>query len=264
MDELMKILQDLKNEIAEQKQEIKSNSKNIVNEINENMNYKFQQLYLENEEIKSKLESQNSRLDFIEKEMRKKNIIVFGVEETERNYFDLQEKILGIISNNLEISCIPNDIEAVQRRGKKAEGKIRPVVLTFTTLGMKIMALKNKKKLENCAYYIKQDYPKHILEKRAALMDQAISEKEKGNKVILKYDKLIIIENKNDKIRPISKTGSSEKVNTRGEKRSHTNSPTRDDKKQQNCKKNKTQSILSYVKHSPAPIQVTSDSNNEE
>ncbi|KAJ8727744.1 hypothetical protein PYW07_001863 [Mythimna separata] len=263
MDKLMEMLLDLKKEIAEQKEEIKSNSKNIVNEINDNMNHKFQQLCLENEEIQLKLEKQNSRLDYIEKEMRKKNIVIFGVEETEKGYFELQDKILGIMSNILKISCIPNDIEAVQRRGKKVEGKVRPVVITFTTLGMKIKALKNKNHLENCEYYIKQDYPKNILEKRAELKNQAKLETEKGNKVVLKYDKLIILENKLNKNKYTGKPGSPEKNNTRGEKRSHNNSPTGNERNRQNYKKNKTQSILSYVKHSPTPVQVPSNSGNE-
>nr|XP_037871059.1 uncharacterized protein LOC119629404 [Bombyx mori] len=65
--------------------------------------------------------------------------------------------------------------------------------MTLTTVGRKIEILKQKKLLKDSNYYIKEDYPQNILEKRRMLQEQVKVERDKGNKAILKYDKIVII-----------------------------------------------------------------------
>ncbi|XP_045457854.1 uncharacterized protein LOC123668105 [Melitaea cinxia] len=51
---------------------------------------------------------------------------------------------------------------------------------------------KNRKALKNTGYYMTEDFPQNILEKRKELQEQARIEREKGNLVKIKYDKLVI------------------------------------------------------------------------
>ncbi|KOB71930.1 Endonuclease-reverse transcriptase [Operophtera brumata] len=59
--------------------------------------------------------------------------------------------------------------------------------------GLMMQVLPKKwKNLQNTNYSIAEDYPPKILEKRKTLYEQAKIEKENGNKVLIKYNKLIL------------------------------------------------------------------------
>ncbi|GBP75351.1 Craniofacial development protein 2 [Eumeta japonica] len=59
--------------------------------------------------------------------------------------------------------------------------------------------MQQKKALNDTDYYLKDDYPYHVLQKRKMLQEQVKIELEKGNKAIIKYDKLVVLKhNKTD------------------------------------------------------------------
>lgn len=82
-----------------------------------------------------------------------------------------------------------------RRLGKKGE-KVRPIVITFNTLGFKLKIQKTKHNLQNTSYYLKEDYPIEVLIKRKELQIQLQKEKDAGNTAFIKYDKIIILSNK--------------------------------------------------------------------
>lgn len=89
------------------------------------------------------------------------------------------------------------DIKAIRRIGKKGD-KTRPVVVTLTTVGKKINIIKNKKMLESTSYYIKEDFPPQVLQKRKELQEELKRGKAQGKNIVLKYDRIISLdENKN-------------------------------------------------------------------
>ncbi|XP_063636127.1 uncharacterized protein LOC134806736 [Cydia splendana] len=90
---------------------------------------------------------------------------------------------------SIQLEC--RDIQEARRIGKKGE-KARPIIATFSTLGLKINLYKQRRVLNDTAYYIKEDYPQNVLEKRKQLQEQLRIEKEKGNSATIKYDKLVI------------------------------------------------------------------------
>ncbi|XP_046976530.1 uncharacterized protein LOC124542645 [Vanessa cardui] len=81
-----------------------------------------------------------------------------------------------------------------RRMGKHLEGKVRPIVVTFTTYGRKITILKNKKCIQNKTIYIKEDYPPQVLEARKKLQEKLKKEKKDGKIAYLRYDKPIVRE----------------------------------------------------------------------
>lgn len=185
---LLKIHEDMQ----EQKKEIKEMEEKILN----NMNDKFSAVENKYNNLEKILNKQEIRIDGLEKHIRKRNIMIFGVEETENSYVDLENIILQIINTVIGIPLLRAEIETVRRLGRN-DGKTRPIVLTLTTTGKKILLLKGKKKLEKTNYYIKEDFPPKVLEKRKELQPELQKARDEGKRAIIKYDKLIITENKN-------------------------------------------------------------------
>ncbi|CAG9136291.1 unnamed protein product [Plutella xylostella] len=198
MEEVAAVLKQIKQDLSEQKQEMREMRDSIIQSLNENINEKFQKMDLRQTQLEQKVESQEKNITFLEKKIRMKNLIIFGVPETEKSYNDLESIVLQIINGKVKIgNCSSSDLENVHRVGKKGD-KVRPILTTFSTMGMKIAVLKNKKLLDGTDYYIKEDFPKKVLEKRKELQDQLEKLKTQGKRAFLKYDTIVIIPEKNN------------------------------------------------------------------
>lgn len=193
MEELTKLIRNLQSKFDEQTTEIRDMKQSIPQTINNNIDEKFAYMELKYNTLQKSVEDQSQRIQQLERTIRKKNLIFFGIEEGERNYFDLQQNILNILKQKMGLNYNETNIEEARRLGKKDGGKTRPIVVTLTTLGMKINILKNKKKLNDTPYYIKEDFPREVIEERKKLSAQLKEERDKGRKAFLKYNKLIII-----------------------------------------------------------------------
>lgn len=204
MEEVLKMFQKIQIDISKQKEDMRNMEENIKQSINKNIDEKFSTMELKTIELESKIEEQQLQIDRLEREVRKKNLIFFGVEETEKNYNELQNMILDIINNIMGISCQYWEIESFRRMGRKGN-KLRPIAVTFTTVGRKIELLRKRKSLESSdttsSIYIKEDFPPKVLSKRKQLQEEIKREREQGKNVILKYDKIITIREKEHKNR---------------------------------------------------------------
>lgn len=197
MDEIKQMLITMQNDIKQQKQDMEAMKEDIKNAINSNINEKFKYLELKSEQLEKQIEEQSEKIKSLERYNRRRNIVMFGVEEREKSYHELEDIIIDLIQNHFKLKCDKSYFEGVRRLGKKGE-KTRPIVISFTTLGFKITILQNKSCLNNTSYYIKEDYPKDILIKRKELQEQLMKEREAGNIAFIKYDKLIITKSNKD------------------------------------------------------------------
>lgn len=196
MEEITEILKSLQKKLDEQANELKEIKDNIPKSINKNIDEKFLILHTRQQQLEKVTEEQGKKIQRLENIIRRKNLLFFGVEETENSYYSLQNEILHIIVHNMKVDCHIGDIEYVTRMGRKSD-KTRPIIVTFTSMGKKIEILKNKKILQDTtSYYIKQDYPPEVLEERKKLNAQLQKEKEQGKKGYIKYNKLIILSEK--------------------------------------------------------------------
>lgn len=198
MEEVMNMLRKIQSELNEQKLTIVQSAESVTQQVTHNINFKLEEKFNLMEEkynnLEEKLENQEKRLYFLEKQSRQRNIVIFGLAETETSYENPEENIINFIKQYFSIGLESRDIQETRRIGKKGE-KPRPITVTFTTLGTKIKIFKQKKLLKNTDYYIKEDFPQHILEKRKELLEQLKIEREKGNYATIRYDKLIIRHN---------------------------------------------------------------------
>lgn len=206
MEEIMDILKKIQNELNEQKATILQSADKVTEQVTQNINYKLEEKFKvlddKYENLKEKLEHQEKRLHFLEKQSRQRNIVIFGLAEveTDTSYANLEKTVLSFINQYFSLRLECRDLQETRRIGKKGEHP-RPITVTFTSLGTKIEVFKQRTVLKDTAYYIKDDFPKHILEKRKKLQEQLKIEMEKGNFASIKYDKLIIHHKNTDKPR---------------------------------------------------------------
>ncbi|XP_039750722.1 uncharacterized protein LOC120626971 [Pararge aegeria] len=225
MEEILNALNKITKELDMQRHEIRETGKNVTEKVTQNINQMLEEKFLileeKHEKLKEIVENQEKRLYYLEKQARKRNLVIFGIEETETSYENLETNIMKWIDQYFALKLTYSDNQEVKRVGKK-EKRPRPVIVTFLTLGMKIKVLKQKRALQETQYYIKEDYPKYVLEKRKELQEQLQLEREQGNRARIKYDKLIISKNFTKRKLPISPenvTASNIETNTQTNKK---------------------------------------------
>lgn len=194
----MDMLKKIQNDLATQKSDMRNMEENIKKEINGHIDEKFTTLEQKTISLEKRIDKQQVTIERLERQIKKKNLLFFGVEESESSYFELLSTVLDILNNNMKINCQQNEVETVRRLGKKGE-KVRPIVVTMTTMGRKIEILKKKKMLENSTIYIKEDLTQEALEKRRQLQEEYKKLRDSGKNVAIRYDKIIYFDKKDDK-----------------------------------------------------------------
>ena len=108
---------------------------------------------LKDAEIKQKSQARQfkeleGKIEQLEREKRKKSIVIEGVKETPEN---TAENVIIDLFRDLEIERGICDIDALYRKGKLSElnTRPRPIVVTFIRLSDKILLFRNLRKLKN-------------------------------------------------------------------------------------------------------------------
>lgn len=262
MEEVRQMFKKLQTDINDTKDSLKDMETNITKNINNNINETVGNLQLKIEHLEQITEYQEMRLDSLERTQRQRNVVLFGVMEEERGYGDLTHKILKILNENMGVQCTLLEIQALRRIGRKG-AKTRPVILTLTTLGRKIEILKKWKNLQNTDYTIAEDYPPKILEKRKALYEQAKVEKDKGNKVLIKYDRLVILPPNRTETNPQSSRNNKRALSQTPPQALPTNKNKEVKGAKQVQKKNKISSYWTATRHTSSNTQMVHSDQSE-
>ncbi|CAH0669252.1 unnamed protein product [Spodoptera exigua] len=192
------------------KVEMQNQTKEITESLMSKMEERLQPLVEENCKLKKRVEELEKKIDMDVREKRMNNLMVFGLEEKENSNLELVEAVTEEIKT-LGIDCDVRDISKAYRVGKKHKtGKARPVKITISTNWKRYEILKNKKKSENT--YFTEDFPKHVLEIRRSLQDKLKEERNKGHYAFIRYDTLVVNENKNKEKRKRSPTRSPQEI----------------------------------------------------
>ncbi|CAH2093518.1 unnamed protein product [Euphydryas editha] len=175
-------------------------TESVIRSVLESIDKKLRSIIEENETLKTKVEMLQHKINFLEDNKRRHNLIFLGVSETEQDVF-LLDYTKTTIEKETKITIQPHEINTVQRLGTKGKGT-RPLLVSFTSIWKRNLILKNKKRKQNptkSTITIKEDFSNDVLLKRKELIPQLLQEKEKGNRKefsYLKKDKLIIIDPK--------------------------------------------------------------------
>ncbi|KAK6195000.1 hypothetical protein SNE40_000521 [Patella caerulea] len=194
-NELAAILQSLKTDIAEFRQEVRD--MNIKEEI-VNLKSEIQELRTENVILKD-------RLDNFENRLKERNVLIFGLKENERETFEeCLQLVRDILVNEFRIEGANSDsiicIERTHRVGKKNHNSPnpRPILVSFNRLKGRDLVLstgrKYVKSAVNSQIRVGEDFSSRVRSIRRALIPKLKEAKsnDENVKAFLKYDKLII------------------------------------------------------------------------
>lgn len=140
-------------------------TENITAAVLQKVDEKLQPIIEENEKLKCEVEKLNKKIQNLEINSKRNNVILHGLPETEdENHDNLNTLVLSTLKG-IDVDIEKEEIDRLQRLGKKGDktNKIRPILLATTTLQKKIQILKNKQKMKPNSY-ITQDLPKSVLQ----------------------------------------------------------------------------------------------------
>ncbi|KAL0809709.1 hypothetical protein ABMA28_002886 [Loxostege sticticalis] len=194
----------------------------------ETMDAKLKPLQEENIQLKKDVKEMHSRIENLEREVRKNNILLHGVEEKEgENHYNLLETTINTLNELTKDGLVKEfdkwEISEVRRLGKRVDGKRRPILVKLTLAWRRIEILKNNKNFP-ANTYATEDFPKEVLKTRRELKQKQKEEIEKGNNAIIRYNKLIIKGKGNEK-RKRSPTKSPGEPTNNSEKRPNQKAP---------------------------------------
>lgn len=180
--------EEIKNMLGEMAQEIKEFRK-------ENKEYKEQMEELRRENkvvmeemntMKQKMEKMESCLEKCQKEEKKNNLLIKGLEMNIKGGEELREGVQNFVKSELGI-----EVEVVNTR--KINDKT--CVIEMKTFEEKLKILQNKKKLKNMKdqkIYIECDYTEREMEMQKIIRTRAAEEKKNGRIVKIGYGFLVI------------------------------------------------------------------------
>lgn len=156
--------QTILNAISDMKREMK----NDMESINKNLNEKFSELNIELTDTRNKQKIIEERIINNEKDLKKRNILIYNLRETENNIQELEVIIVDLVNHTLETGLKIEEIDFMYRLGKKTQSKTRPILLGLTTYRKKCEIMSNKSKLRSLQHkiFLADDLPKEVVEER--------------------------------------------------------------------------------------------------
>lgn len=155
----------------------------------ENIEQKLSCIIDKNKMIEEKQGHLENKIKYLEKSMKRKNIVIYNIKETEKNNEELQNLVLYLLNNILDIKTSIFEIDFIRRIGKYNEKKNRPLLLGLTTQIKKDTIMKNKSKLKfykDEIIYIRDDYTKEDMKRtiqEKITLTRAIETEEPGPSV---------------------------------------------------------------------------------
>lgn len=245
MDQKMELLLQKLDEKLERQAATITN--NVTSNVMQALDEKMKTLLEENNNLKTKITKLEQKLESMEKDKRKNNLVFFGIEEKEKTECELVDYLKEIIVD-MGVHLDSHEIAKIYRIGQRSK-KNRPVVVSFTTIWKRNLILKCKLNLPQDTY-LTEDFPKEVLEIRKNLQPLLKEERKKGNLAYLKYDKLVVkppTESNREK-RKRGETESPEAPTTNTKKKQLTEKDgSSDDSTSKNGKGIAKPSILNYV-----------------
>lgn len=168
----------------QQTKDIKDHIKNEITELKQ----KFEEeLNRKSIEFENKYKDLRVKYEKLERELKKNNIIIFGLTAPVDN---LEEFIRDSLNNLLGIKLLPGDISNAYSIGKQKEK--RPIIVKLVTYFKKQEILKKLKKLKNTGVSIAQELSLEEQRENKILRQSLKKARSKNLNAFIKNNKLII------------------------------------------------------------------------
>ena len=119
------------------------------------------------EAVSNSLSPVHEKLDYIEGQSRRNNVIIDGIKESEgEKWSDSEDKVRKLLSEKLQLDYHKLEVERAHRTGKPSNTRPRPIVVKFLRYKDKQEVLSKAKALKGTNIYINEDFPEPVRQKR--------------------------------------------------------------------------------------------------
>lgn len=181
--DILDAILNLKNEIG--------NIKADIANVNNNLNQQFNEIKLKNTQLDERLSNVENRVEYFDKLLKRKNIIIYGIENNRENAEQLDDLVLNFMKESLKIEFDYSDIDFTSRmrNGNKNNG---PIIVGLTTLRKKRHIFYNKKNLKGSRIYISDDLTLKESQKEKELILQMMNYRKNGKHAVIKRGQLFV------------------------------------------------------------------------
>lgn len=147
----------------------------------------------ENQRLIKTIKVQEERLEQVEREIRRNNIIIQGLPDIDgENQEGVKEEIQGVLREiGVEINPLV-DIKETTKLGIYKPNKKRPILVKLQTWDKKMEIFKRTKELKGKDIWINDDYTKKVQDDRKILIPHLKQAKQQGHRAYLRHNKLIV------------------------------------------------------------------------
>ncbi|BES91193.1 Hypothetical protein NTJ_04001 [Nesidiocoris tenuis] len=194
MEEIIERLKklDMLDAIDSKVNDVKSTLEALERDVSRNCD-KLEKVEKRVDDIQLSTKTLSSKLSFLDREWRRRNLMIFGYEEKESGWLDLRHKILDFLSRMLKEAVLPQQIERIDRVGVRRRGPAaRPVRVIFADQELKWKILSATPSLEGSNISVGRDYTEEERADRKALVQYRNLIREEGVEVKLKGFKLLV------------------------------------------------------------------------
>lgn len=176
------------------KKDIDDANKDVLEAIEGTLSLQQEQIkQLQNKVSEMEAKDQQRNEDELQREIkdRRKNIILYRIEENESSQEKLLDAIVKVLNEAVEENIEARDIDGVYRLGKKRDdGTRRPILIRFVSINLKNSIMKKFQFFKSRNIDIFEDLPKEIRDRRKEILPLLKLIKERGMKASLRADKL--------------------------------------------------------------------------
>ncbi|KAB0800782.1 hypothetical protein PPYR_06521 [Photinus pyralis] len=152
----------------------------------------IEELKNENTCLRQQVHLLEDRIDYLENQSRRNNVIFYNVEEHEKETWETTESnVRQIIHKEYGMQIHDTEVERAHRLGPN-NNTTRPIIVKFNHFKVKDIIIKQAYKLKNTPFSVSHDFSKSVLQKRSLLKPYLIKSKELGHRAHLQYEKLAI------------------------------------------------------------------------
>lgn len=146
----------------------------------------------ENKQLKAELNEVNKRVEILEREIRKKNLVIHGLQETDNEEPQMLQRKVQEVLIKTGVQIKEEELSEVRRMGILKNNKARPTFVQLASGKKRTEILKGGHNLKGSNVYINEDYSKEIQTQRRELIYHMKKAREQGNNAKINYNKLTI------------------------------------------------------------------------
>ncbi|XP_035660128.1 protein unc-13 homolog C-like [Branchiostoma floridae] len=189
MDNIIREVQEIKDSLHFSQKEIDDNKLNLYRHVQ-----KVEDIETEITLLKKDITANDTKVDNLENQSRRNNILIDVVPDTKDETWDqCEQKVRDLLKEKLKLDPKQIEIERAHRNGRFQDGgRPRPIVAKLLRFKDKDTIIKRAKYLKGSTIYMSEDFSEKVRQKRKELIPEMKAARERGNIAYLKFDILIV------------------------------------------------------------------------